>query len=121
VVHEPGPIPTGYLASLAPADQFAALAAAEARHRGGNHIRQLVVPGDGAPWIWNLATAIVPQATPIVDLDHARRHLHDLAARRTPSWAPSTPTGRRPGWPTSTPATSKPSSPERPATPPPAR
>jgi hypothetical protein len=41
---------------------------------------QLVVLGDGAPWIWNLATAILPEATPIVDLYHAREHLHDLAA-----------------------------------------
>ena len=39
--------------------------------------------GDGAPWIWNLATAILPEATPIVDLCHARQHLHDLAAHLT--------------------------------------
>lgn len=54
--------------------------AAEARRRGADHIRQLVVLGDGAPWIWNLATAILPEATPIVDIYHAREHLHALAA-----------------------------------------
>jgi len=77
------PDSTSYLASLAPAADFATLVAAEARRRGADHTRQLVVLGDGAPWIWNLATAIAPQATPIVDLYHAREHLHALAAHLT--------------------------------------
>jgi len=75
---------TSYLASFAPADQFATLVAAEARRRGADDIRQLVVLGDGAPWIWNLATAILPEATPIVDIYHAREHLHDLTATLAP-------------------------------------
>jgi hypothetical protein len=37
--------------------------AAEARRRGAGHVRQLVIPGDGAPWIWNLATRHFPEAT----------------------------------------------------------
>jgi hypothetical protein len=41
---------------------------AEARRRGAGHIRQLTILGDGAPWIWNLATAHFPEATQIVDL-----------------------------------------------------
>jgi len=77
------PAMTSYLASLAPAAEFATLVHAEARRRGADHIRQLVVLGDGAPWIWNLATAIAPEATPIVDLYHAREHLHALAAHLT--------------------------------------
>lgn len=77
------PDSTSYLASFAPADQFATLVHAEARRRGADHIRQLVVLGDGAPWIWKLATAIAPEATPIVDIYHAREHLHDLAAALT--------------------------------------
>jgi hypothetical protein len=78
------PDSTSYLGSFAPAEQFATLVAAEARRRGADDIRQLVVLGDGAPWIWNLATAILPQATPIVDIYHARQHLHDLAAGLAP-------------------------------------
>ena len=74
------PDSTSYLGSLAPAAEFATQVHAEARRRGADHIRQLVVLGDGAPWIWNLATAILPEATPIVDLYHAREHLHALAA-----------------------------------------
>ena len=78
------PDSTSYLASFAPADQFATQVAAEARRRGADAIRQLVVLGDGAPWIWTLATAILPEATPIVDLYHAREHLHDLATHLSP-------------------------------------
>ncbi|HET7668160.1 MAG TPA: ISKra4 family transposase [Mycobacterium sp.] len=77
------PNTTSYLASLATAAEFSTLVHAEARRRGADHIRQLVVLGDGAPWIWNLATAIAPEATPIVDLYHAREHLHALAAHLT--------------------------------------
>ncbi len=73
------PDSTSYLASFDPADPFGALVAAEAHRRGGEHIRQLVVLGDGAPWIWKLATTRFPEATQIVDLYHAREHLHDLA------------------------------------------
>ncbi|MDA8400516.1 MAG: hypothetical protein M0008_10830 [Actinomycetota bacterium] len=39
----------------------------------------MVVLGDGAVWIWNLAKAHFPSATHIVDLYHAREHLSDLA------------------------------------------
>ena len=81
-VRDPGS--TSYLGSFAPVDQFATLVAAEARRRGADDIRQLVVLGDGAPWIWNLATAILPEATPIVDIYHAREHLHSLTATLAP-------------------------------------
>jgi hypothetical protein len=74
------PASTSYVGSFTPAEKFATLVHAEARRRGADHIRQLVVLGDGAPWIWNLATVILPEATPIVDLYHAREHLHELAA-----------------------------------------
>jgi hypothetical protein len=73
------PASSSYLATFAPADQFAHLVDAEARRRGADHIRQLVVLGDGAAWIWNLATQILPAATQIVDLYHAREHVHALA------------------------------------------
>lgn len=45
------PDSTTYLASFAPAAEFGTLVHAEARRRGADHIRQLVVLGDGAPWI----------------------------------------------------------------------
>jgi hypothetical protein len=73
------PDSTSYLATLDPVHVFADLVDAEARRRGSDHIRQLVVIGDGARWIWNLADQRFPAATQIVDLFHAREHLHELA------------------------------------------
>jgi hypothetical protein len=70
---------SSYLATFAPAAGFGTLMAAEARRRGAGHVRQLVILGDGAAWIWNLASQHFPEATQIVDLFHAREHLHDLA------------------------------------------
>jgi hypothetical protein len=70
---------SSYLATLAAAPAFGTLMAAEARRRGAGHIRQLTILGDGAPWIWNLAAQHFPGATQIVDLFHAREHVHDLA------------------------------------------
>jgi hypothetical protein len=87
------PDSTSYLGTFAPAEEFATLVHAEARRRGADHIRQLVVLGDGAHWIWNLATAILPEATQIVDLYHAREHLHDLAKLLAPALGE-----QRPDW-----------------------
>jgi hypothetical protein len=52
---------------------------AEGIRRGADHVRQLTVLGDGAAWIWGIATGKFPEATQIVDLFHAREHLHSLA------------------------------------------
>jgi hypothetical protein len=76
-VRDPGS--SSYLATFAPAPDFGILMAAEARRRGAGQIRQLTILGDGAVWIWNLAAQHFPQATQIVDLYHAREHVHHLA------------------------------------------
>jgi hypothetical protein len=73
------PDSTSYLATFEPAARFGRLTLAESRRRGADHIRQLVVLGDGAPWIWNQATTLWPEATQIVDLYHAREHVHEIA------------------------------------------
>ena len=39
----------------------------------------MTIPGGGAAWVWNIATAKSPEATQIADLFRAREHLHDLA------------------------------------------
>ena len=70
---------SSYLATFAPAPEFGIMMAAEARRRGAGHIRQLTILGDGAVWIWNLAAQHFPEATQIVDLFHAREHVHELA------------------------------------------
>jgi len=76
-VRDPGT--SSYLATFDPAERFGQLIDAEARRRGAGHIRQLVVPGDGAAWIWHLVGEHFPAATQIVDLYHAREHVHELA------------------------------------------
>ena len=54
----------------------------------------MIVLGDGAAWIWNIADEHFPGAIQIVDLYHAREHVSDLAkllyTRGTPkatAWA----------------------------------
>jgi hypothetical protein len=70
---------TTYVHTFDPVEQFTTLVHAEARRRGAEQVRQLVILGDGAMWIWKMATKILPEATQIVDLYHAREHAHDLA------------------------------------------
>ncbi len=70
---------SSYTATFEPASVFAGLVEAEGIRRGAGHVRQLTILGDGAAWIWGIATAKFPEATQIVDLFHAREHLHDLA------------------------------------------
>jgi hypothetical protein len=72
---------TSVIATFEPAATFGNLVRAEGIRRGADHVRQLTVIGDGAPWIWNIAAAKFPEATQIVDLFHAREHVHDLARR----------------------------------------
>ena len=99
------------LATFDPASRFGQLVDAEASRRGSEQIRQLVMLGDGAVWIWNLASELFPHATQIVDLYHAREHLHELA-NLPPGCSLATATnGSPPGWPNSTPAKSPPCSP----------
>ena len=70
---------SSYIATFEPAAVFAGLVEAEGIRRGAGHVRQLTILGDGAAWIWNIASSKFPEATQIVDLFHAREHLHDLA------------------------------------------
>jgi len=69
---------SSYIATFEPAAAFQRLVRAEGIRRGADHARQLTIIGDGAAWIWNLAAAAFPEATCIVDLYHAREHLHSL-------------------------------------------
>src|SRR5450756_948564 len=70
--------------TLQAAPHFGSLVYAEARRRGSAAAHQVVVLGDGAPWIWNLADKHFSGATQIVDLYHAREHCHALGALIAP-------------------------------------
>jgi hypothetical protein len=70
---------TTYTATLAAARTFGRQLLAVAHRRGVTWAHQVAVLGDGAKWIWKLATRYVPQAVQIVDWYHAHEHLWALA------------------------------------------
>lgn len=82
-----------YVAARGTPEQFGPLWLAEAAHRGALEVvswhgevtgpnlaqlREVVVLGDGAPWIWNLAAEHFGRRTEIVDWYHAAEHLWTL-------------------------------------------
>ena len=75
-VRDPGS--ASYIATFEPASAFGDMVKAEGIRRGAGHVRQFTILGDGAAWIWNIATDKFPGATQIVDLFHARQHLSSL-------------------------------------------
>jgi len=58
---------------------FATRVEREAARRGFAQASRRAVLGDGAPWIWNLATEHFPDAVQILDRYHAKQHLSDVA------------------------------------------
>jgi hypothetical protein len=76
---------TTYVASIETSEQFGARIYAEARRRGLDLAKKVVVIADGAPWIWTIARTHFPGAIEILDLYHAREHLWKLAAKLFPS------------------------------------
>ena len=73
------PDSSSYLAMIESADKFAQVLYAEALRRGVERAQTVVVIGDGARWIWNIADEHFPGAIQIIDLYHAREYLHALA------------------------------------------
>lgn len=72
-----------YVATRAPAAEFgrrwAALATQIGVYKQETPSEDVVVIGDGAAWIWNLADEHFPGAVEIVDYMHAKSHLYDVA------------------------------------------
>jgi hypothetical protein len=73
------PRSTTYVGKVEEAESFGHRLYAEAERRGLRGAGQVVVIGDGAPWIWNLADFQFPGAIQIVDYYHAAEHLGDVA------------------------------------------
>jgi hypothetical protein len=59
--------------------EFAQRVVREATRRAFDRAPRRAVLGDGAPWIWNLATEHLPDAIQIVDRFHAKQHLSDVS------------------------------------------
>lgn len=70
---------TTYVGAIETAEAFGTRLYAEAVRRGVLRAEQVIVLGDGAPWIWGITEEHFPGTTQIVDLYHAREHLADLA------------------------------------------
>jgi len=97
-----------YVAAREPAERFGGRLLAEAARRGALSVvgwtggltgralavlREAVLLGDGAAWIWNLADEHLDRRIEIVDYWHAVEHLHTLATalfgegERATTWA----------------------------------
>jgi hypothetical protein len=70
---------TTYVGAIETATEFGKHLYLEAWNRGWSRALIKVVLGDGAEWIWNIASQHFPGAIEIVDLYHARQHLWNVA------------------------------------------
>ncbi len=72
------PDSTSFVGAIEGAEDFGWRIYAEAKRRGLDRAAKVVVLGDGAPWIWNLAGEHFHESIRIVDLYHAKEHVADL-------------------------------------------
>ena len=70
---------TTYVGAIETADDFGKRIYAEAVRRGLHRASRVVLLGDGAAWIWNLAVEHFYGAVEVLDLYHARSHIRQLA------------------------------------------
>ena len=66
---------TTYFGAIETSEEFGKRLYMEAAQRGAANAAKIVILGDGAKWIWNLADEHFPAAVQIVDLYHAKEHL----------------------------------------------
>jgi hypothetical protein len=78
-VDRPAPTSLRYIARRTANGGFDRLLYSLAVQCGLQHAQQVVVLGDGAPWIWHLVDEQFPQAVQIVDLYHAEQHVWEVA------------------------------------------
>ena len=69
---------TSFVGAIEGCEAFGERMHGEAVRRGLARAEKVVVIGDGAKWIWELAALHFPGAVEIVDLYHARQHLHQV-------------------------------------------
>jgi hypothetical protein len=78
--NEPHAVDLSYVADVVSAEAFGPLVWREAVRRGVTGQSPLVVIGDGAAWIWNIADSYFPGAVQIVDWYHASQYVWQAAA-----------------------------------------
>jgi len=74
------PDSTTYVASFDESVDFGGIIRQEAMLRGMASAEEVVILGDGAPWIWEVVRVNFPDAVWILDLYHAFEHVNDMAA-----------------------------------------
>lgn len=67
-----------YVAAQEPSEQFGSRLYMLAAQAGVESAGEVVVIGDGAEWIWNVAAHHYPRAVQILDYWHACEHIHAL-------------------------------------------
>lgn len=72
------PDSTSFVGAIESAEDFGWRIYGEAIRRGLTQAKQVIVLGDGAEWIKNLAQMHFPEATLIIDLYHTRQHVSEL-------------------------------------------
>jgi hypothetical protein len=80
---------TSYVASMLRAGEFGILMGAEAQRRSIDRAQKVVILGDGAAWIWELARVQFPGALQILDFYHATEYLAQLAGLIHPAGSPA--------------------------------
>jgi hypothetical protein len=70
---------TTYVGAIETAEEFGKRIYTEAVRRGLRRAGKVVVLGDGAVWIWNLAQEHFFGSIEVVDIYHARSHIRQLA------------------------------------------
>jgi len=73
---------SAYTATMRSAEEFGPLLGTLAHQHGHHFAQEVVVIGDGAPWIWQLAATQFGNAVQIVDFFHACQHLAEVADAR---------------------------------------
>jgi hypothetical protein len=70
---------TSYVGAIETAEDFARRIYGEAKRRGLDRAQTVIILGDGAIWIWNIADECFPWAIQIVDLYHASEYYWKVA------------------------------------------
>ena len=70
---------TSYVGAIETAEEFAKRLYGEAKRRGLDRAQKVIILGDGAVWIWNIAEECFPGAIQIVDLYHACEYYWKVA------------------------------------------
>lgn len=68
-----------YVSYFGSAEEFKKFVFAAAARAGYGKIKEIVVLGDGAQWIWNMCKELFPDAVQILDFYHMSENTHDYA------------------------------------------